>query len=501
MFEKFKEIFSGLERAHGEYIAGELDEKGKKGGKAYIKKTPVTDDMWRTHLRGDNPSLGIVPINDDSMCRWGCIDVDTYPIDHKAIVEEIQKLELPLVVARSKSGGAHIFLFLSEWVPAKIVRSKLIEWSADLGHANTEVFPKQISINTERGDVGNFLNLPYHGGDDSFRYAFNDVGESMTLEEFYTKVDAVSLTKSQLTKRKAKREIAVEMDDGPPCLQTLMSMGISEGGRDQVLYQYAVYAKKAFPDSWQTKIGKFNYQYFSPELSIEQVNKTIKQHEKQDYQYKCKDQPICSVCNPVQCKLRKHGIGSAYQHQLTDLTKLESDQPVWFLNVDGKRMELDTDTLYDQNKFRKRCMDVLTELPPRMKEVDWSAKVNFLLENSDVIEMPKEITKQGRFDEHLKSFMRENGEALSIDEVLIDKVFTDKENVSWFTLSALESFLKSRKFADYNETQICGRIRELEGGSKKKRVKGALEHLWYMPSFNFDTTPLPTKDLEDEVPF
>tara|TARA_Y100000593_G_C4158576_1_gene260832 strand:- start:262 stop:702 length:441 start_codon:yes stop_codon:yes gene_type:complete len=146
-------------------------------------------------------------------------------------------------------------------------------------------------------------------------------------------------------------------------------------------------------------------------------------------------------------------------------------------------------------------MDVLTELPPRMKEVDWSAKVNFLLENCDVIEMPKEITKQGRFDEHLKSFMRENGEALSIDEVLIDKVFTDKDDVSWFTLSALESFLKSRKFADYNETQICGRIRELDGGSKKKRVKGELEHLWYMPSFNFDNTPLPVQSLEDETPF
>ena len=42
MFEKFKDIFSGLDRAHGEYIAGDLDEKGKKGGKAFIKKTPVT---------------------------------------------------------------------------------------------------------------------------------------------------------------------------------------------------------------------------------------------------------------------------------------------------------------------------------------------------------------------------------------------------------------------------------------------------------------------------
>jgi len=80
-------------------------------------------------------------------------------------------------------------------------------------------------------------------------------------------------------------------------------------------------------------------------------------------------------------------------------------------------------------------------------------------------------------------------------------VFTDKDDVSWFTLSALESFLKSRKFADYNETQICGRIRELDGGSKKKRVKGELEHLWYMPSFNFDNTPLPVQSLEDETPF
>ena len=37
--------------------------------------------------------------------------------------------------------------------------------------------------------------------------------------------------------------------------------------------------------------------------------------------------------------------------------------------------------------------------------------------------------------------------------------------------------------------------------SKKKRVKGALEHLWYMPSFNFDNTPLPVQSLEDETPF
>ena len=39
-----------------------------------------------------------------------------------------------------------------------------------------------------------------------------------------------------------------ELDDGPPCLATLMSQGIPQGGRDNTLYQYAVYAKKKWPD-------------------------------------------------------------------------------------------------------------------------------------------------------------------------------------------------------------------------------------------------------------
>ena len=47
-------------------------------------------------------------------------------------------------------------------------RDKLIEWAGELGYANCEIFPKQIEIKADRGDTGNFLNLPYHGGDDSY---------------------------------------------------------------------------------------------------------------------------------------------------------------------------------------------------------------------------------------------------------------------------------------------------------------------------------------------
>ena len=68
--------------------------------------------------------------------------------------------------AGPKSGGAHLFLFIDGVISAKFMRSKLTNFSALLGHADCEIFPKQIELQADRGDTGNFLNLPYHNGDD-----------------------------------------------------------------------------------------------------------------------------------------------------------------------------------------------------------------------------------------------------------------------------------------------------------------------------------------------
>ena len=75
--ESFIEIFSGLERAHGVTY---VDKKGADGqkikGKSFVTREPVTTNMWLQHLQGKEPSLGIIPINDDNKCKWGCIDID-----------------------------------------------------------------------------------------------------------------------------------------------------------------------------------------------------------------------------------------------------------------------------------------------------------------------------------------------------------------------------------------------------------------------------------------
>ena len=182
---KFKSIFNGLDIAYGTYVIKGERGDGKQNGQATVVRKPPTDDLWERHLAGVEPSLGIIPICADNTCIWGCIDIDQYPIDHRGLVEKIASLNLPLVVCRSKSGGAHCFLFTTESIPARDMQDYLKACAALLGEAGREIFPKQAEILVDRGDTGNFLNLPYFAGDDGTRYAFNLDGSAATLEEFY----------------------------------------------------------------------------------------------------------------------------------------------------------------------------------------------------------------------------------------------------------------------------------------------------------------------------
>jgi len=165
MMKAFKDIFEGLNSAYGQTILSNIySDNGKQKTKSFTVKKPVTDELWENHLKGKDPGLGIVPINEDNKCKWGCIDVDEYSFNHKKLIKILKQKNLPLIVFRSKSGGAHLFLFTKEPVEASLMRLKLKLIAAHLGYSSSEIFPKQEYILVDRGDTGNFLNLPYHRG-------------------------------------------------------------------------------------------------------------------------------------------------------------------------------------------------------------------------------------------------------------------------------------------------------------------------------------------------
>ncbi len=67
-----------------------------------------------------------------------------------------------------------------------------------LGYEGSEIFPKQTEILVERGDTGNFLNLPYYDGTKGLRYAIDDNGNAITLEQFYTRMISIVAPKEML---------------------------------------------------------------------------------------------------------------------------------------------------------------------------------------------------------------------------------------------------------------------------------------------------------------
>ena len=104
-----------------------------------------------------------------------------------------------------------------------------------LGHSGCEIFPKQDKILSERGDVGNFINLPYFNAELPQRYCFNKKGEAMELEEFieYIQKIKVPISKLEKTSVSGKRKY---FTDGPPCLEHLFANGPSSEDRNKKLF-------------------------------------------------------------------------------------------------------------------------------------------------------------------------------------------------------------------------------------------------------------------------
>jgi hypothetical protein len=195
--DKMLAAFEGSRVAHGTTTVGRVGRNGKADAESKIVRQPLDKSLMQGHINGGQ-GVGAIPINEDNKCRWGALDIDIYDLDQSALQKRIQKLGFPLLHCRSKSGGAHLYLFLQEYEQAKVVREYLLEMAVALGHSGCEIFPKQDKILSERGDVGNFLNLPYHNAELPQRYCFNENVESIELSDFLLKIEEKRCTINHL---------------------------------------------------------------------------------------------------------------------------------------------------------------------------------------------------------------------------------------------------------------------------------------------------------------
>lgn len=495
--EQFALLFAGLNRAHGHYEVRPDVHKAKQTGRAETVHAPVTPDMWLRHLNGTY-GIGTVPIREDNNCVFGAIDIDKTDINHKELAAQIAAFKLPLIVCRSKSGGAHVYLFCREPISAEIVRGHLMEWAVALGYSGVEVFPKQVRLASEN-DVGNWINLPYFNAAKTDRYAVTAT-KQLNLSSFMRLVEKMAITVESLA------DVAVPEDKlltdsfpgAPPCLQTLArTRGFGEGVRNIGLFNVGVYLRKLHGDGWEEHFDGFNQEFLDPPLGHKEVTQIVRNINKKVYQYTCKEPPIVGCCNRQICLTRKHGVGDAESDPgvvFGELLKIETNPPIWIWDVDGARIELTTAELKDQGRFHTRVIDILNKYPNNIPAKDWAKLVRERLEGVTVIDVPPDATEEGQMWLYLEGYCTNHAKAMTRDELLINRPWTEDDR-TYFSSQDFHRFLIKQRF-QCTMRQLWNWLKNRGAEHKFISIKGKGINVWHVEAFAGQTESFDVPDIE-----
>jgi hypothetical protein len=379
----FAALFKGRDDAYGVYTipAGATpSQRGKLAGIGSTKHEPVTPELYADHLSGQR-RLGIVPIRPDNSTLFVALDADVYKSAtlHSELSQRIAKLQLPLCVTKSKSGGAHVWLFFRDPVPASKARKIATELVAKLHlDPKTEIFPKQDTIREQ--DDGSWINLPYFG--DSC-VGLNETGTvELTLPQFLEYADVRISSANDLMRSKAQAdEISQDdNDDAPPCVATMLRDGVEEPGRNNSMVQLAVYFSRAFPDDWQSMVMEAATTKMYPPLSLAEASKIIQTIKNKQYQYLCKQQPMQSLCDKDACVKRKFGVGGGTPTNsiivFDHMKKIDGEEPIYQVIIDGRKITCDGATLKNYELFRIAAMKRLDRMLPEMPRQAWGDCLN-----------------------------------------------------------------------------------------------------------------------------
>lgn len=480
--QEFMGLFTGSQSNYGRHTYSEFTPGKKRVGKSQtISNKLLTIKEYEEHLNGVK-GLGIIPINESSKCRYSIIDVDVYDFDFHLYLEAIERYSFPLVPFKSKSGGLHLYIFYKEEVsPSLSIKSlrrmifllsidKLVKEKND---KPVEVFPKQTKLS--KGEVGNWVNLPYYNYSKTDSPALRD-GKELSLNEALTYIKEKQTTIGDVHNFLSE----VPLNDAPPCLQLLNILNPVRPGYDwenNYLFSFGVYLKKSNEEDFEYDLKAINAGLISsiPERDLEKT--VVSSLKKRDYFYRCSEEPCFSFCNKKECKLREFGVGKDEGHFSTvecgQLYQYRMAQPYyeWEVKLQDqdtfKRLRFKSELeIIRQDTFIQLCMRELYELPTKLKQSSWFSKVNQHLKEIKLIQVHSEddtspITMiRGLIHE----FITQRAPAETKDQIFAKRVYLDKGNDAYlFRIKDLNEFLYTQKqFRHFSPHELHGILRELK---------------------------------------
>ncbi len=394
--KSFMERFRGRDDAFGVF--------NPKNFSAYTAKRTLTENEYNEHLEG-TMGLGVPMVMSDNKCWFGAVDIDAHgegdSIDIVELAIKIERKKLPLVPCNTRRNGVHLYLFGSKPIPAKDMQLVLKKWAAELGYGGSEIFPKQV---TQSMVAGNWINLPYFDCTNTNRYAFVR-GKKLSLQEFLEYAESMEQSPSQIAGIIGKKDQKPNM---PPCLEILMEEGINEGGRNEAMFSFGVFFKRAFPENWQDKMFELNYSKFDPPLTKSEMDTLIKQSAK-EYNYKCEVDPLVSHCDKTQCINRKYGIksgsGIGTDFELGEVKKILTDPPRWIVTCNDIDVEVSTKEAMNWDMMREAILEKVNIVAPPMKREEWLIMFNERVKSRTEIEAPDDASISGQISSKVEEFV------------------------------------------------------------------------------------------------
>ena len=498
MNRKFLKLFAGDDTCYlKSSLTGEDDERGKKSAQYQTIRESVTESLWEQHLNG-SIRIGIKP-EKDGKCLWGCIDVDPHnykSYSEKKYVDIINKYNLPLVAVRSKSGGLHIFIFLSE--PAEV--SKVLK---KLNAINTQYFQA-----LEVFPCNKMLNMPYFNMNSSMEFAFDDRNNPVMAGRFLEIAEDKKISPEDFYNYKVK-EYDVESDWShyPPCVQKLIQEGWSSNNRNNYLFNVLVLEMKKTTSLSMQQIEEIaqqrNLAIFTKPLERNEVSALAKSVHKSSYEFQCppKHPELQPICNKDLCKSRRLGIGEAVPEiidNFQNITYIRDPKNTFYeFDYENQRVIVSPEDMKDEKAFRVKLLRYgkfwMTLPKPRkgpnpfellMKGVVEQAVENKDHAYADTLEEEKYSMLKDFFESHIE---QDKFEKLKDGYVILDT----STNVCYFKKITLDSFLKKKGSKIFSTTSDALRML---GCVRKEYVKKE-KNVWCveMPEFVSHTKLKPKK--------
>lgn len=504
--QRYKNLFKGNPNAYGVYVKGAARP-------SFTEKKPLTDQQYANHLQFEARGLGVIPIIDDKVSGFGVLDFDNHKEKNGIKLIELEKkvrnLKYPLVVCRSKSGGAHGFLFGLEPLNTKLLirtLQKMAENLTGVGEKDIEIFPKQARI--DKHQIGNWINLPYLECESTERYAIVG-GQKLGFLDFLREAESKRISNATLS------ELGTLFhNQAPPCIQIMLKEKMDEGNRNNALYAFAVYAKKAFPEDWDKQTHNFNMTCFEEPLDLDEANTVINSISINDYKYKCGSEPCKSRCDSAKCVKLKFGITDTDKSNLLlsmmpDLGRLSKylmDPVKYELTIRGIRILFTTDQLMDFRLFKKVIFERLDLVLRKVEPKDWHIILDGLVKNIQMLEVPDDASRDGIIRSFFLEYIRQanledSGEDLLKRKLLLTgspivQRLKQREYKRYVLFKGVHfiQYVQNKRLGGVLHNEIWFSLKRLGVISIKLRCDGVSSHLW-MVGLKGETKNL---EFEDE---